>query len=136
MYFAGNVLETCDEYTTTIVCRQKIGNNRKGSGKAGIRVGFLCTRTVDLSGFSPGWSVNAYLQGGIATGTAAWPTLPLGAGLAIFSFNVGWAHDTTQWNLTGAGMVMMVPEAETWTMMLAGLGLVGSMANARHHSSQ
>ena len=87
--------------------------------------------SADFSGFFAEWNFSALLQGGTATGTAAWLTLPLGGGPATFNFDVHWTHDTTTWNLLGTGMVMMVPEAETWAMMVAGLGLVGATVGRR-----
>lgn len=87
--------------------------------------------SADFSGFFIEWMGQAYLQGGTATGTAEWLTLPLEGGPATFSFEVGWTYDTTYWNLAGTGMVVMVPEAETWAMMLAGLGLIGAAARRR-----
>lgn len=90
--------------------------------------------STDFSGFFVEWLGSISLQGGTATGTAAWLMLPLGSGPATFNFDVHWNHDTTTWNLVGTGTVMMVPEAETWAMMLAGLGLVGLMSAARRRA--
>jgi hypothetical protein len=84
--------------------------------------------SADFSGFFIEWMGQIYLQGGAAAGTAEWLTLPLEGGPATFSFDVGWTYDTTQWNLAGTGTVMMVPEPETYAMLLAGLGLVGAAA--------
>lgn len=84
--------------------------------------------SADFSGFFIEWMGQVDSQGGTAAGTAEWLTLPLEGGPATFSFSLGWNHETTRWSLAGTGVVMMVPEPETYAMLLAGLGLVGAAA--------
>lgn len=93
--------------------------------------------SADFSGFFVDFNGNKILQGGTATGTGNWikiPTVEGGAGL--FDFELSWSAYNTQgpfqgmtghWTLTGTA-VTAVPEADTYAMLLAGLGLVGMAA--------
>lgn len=90
-----------------------------------------------FSGFFVDFNGNKILQGGTATGTGNWikiPTVEGGAGL--FDFELSWSAYNSQgpfqgmtghWTLTGTA-VTAVPEADTYAMLLAGLGLVGMAA--------
>lgn len=90
--------------------------------------------TADFSGFFTEWNGNVFRQGGYATGTGNWIVQPTPeAGSGLYSFTLQWSayHDfgpfqgfTSDWVLTGTA-VAVVPEPETYTMLLAGLGLVG-----------
>ncbi|ODU02198.1 MAG: hypothetical protein BGO62_03575 [Thiobacillus sp. 65-1402] len=84
--------------------------------------------TADLSAWTAFWNGNNFGQGGIATGTVD----------ALGNYNIGWsatvvggAFDgmTGVWTMTGT--VAAVPEASTYGMMLAGLGLVGFAVRRR-----
>lgn len=90
--------------------------------------------SADFSGFFIEWNGSVTLQGGTATGTAEWLTLPLEGGPATFGFDVGWTHDTTHWNLAGTGTVMLVPEPETYAQMLAALALMAPLLRRRRVS--
>lgn len=87
--------------------------------------------SADFSGFFIEWNGSISLQGGTATGTAEWLTLPLGGGPATFGFDMGWTHDTTHWNLAGTGTVMLVPEPETYAQMLAAVALMAPLLRRR-----
>lgn len=85
--------------------------------------------SADLSGLFVEWMNTYSLQGGNATGTAEWIALLLEGGPATFSFRLGWTSAAgTPWSLGGTAVVMMVPEPETWAMLLAGLALVRAAA--------
>lgn len=96
--------------------------------------------SADLSGFFTEWNGNYIWQGGQATGTGEWIALPLpGGGSGVYNFSLQWSvyHNagpfqgfTSDWVLTGTA-VAVVPEPETYAMMLAGLGLVAGMARRR-----
>jgi hypothetical protein len=84
--------------------------------------------TVDLSAWTANWNGNNFGQGGIATGTVD------AAGnysIAWSSTVVGGSFDGQTGNWTMTGQVAAVPEASTYGMMLAGLGLVGGMVARR-----
>lgn len=84
--------------------------------------------TADLSAWTANWNGNNFGQGGIATGTVdnagnysiSWTSTVIGG-----SFN----GQTGSWTMTGT--VAAVPEASTYGMMVAGLGLVGGMVARR-----
>jgi hypothetical protein len=96
--------------------------------------------SADFSGFFSVWNGNYIWQGGQATGTGSWViTPPPGATSGIYDFTLQWSvvHEfgpfqgfTSEWVLTGTA-VAVVPEAETWALMLAGLSLVGVAARRR-----
>lgn len=96
--------------------------------------------TADFSGFFTEWNGNVFRQGGQATGTGSWivPPTPEGSS-GLYSFTLQWSayHDvgpfqgfTSDWVLTGTA-VAVVPEPETYAMLLAGLGLIGLAAQRR-----
>lgn len=83
--------------------------------------------TVDLSGWTAYWNGTNFNQGAIATGTVD----------AMGNYSISWASTvsggpfdgmTGNWTMTG---VAAVPEASTYGMMLAGLGLVGFAVRRR-----
>lgn len=83
--------------------------------------------TVDLSAWTANWNGNNFGQGGIATGTVD----------AAGNYSISWSStvvggsfdgQTGSWTMTG---VAAVPEASTYGMMLAGLGLVGFAVRRR-----
>jgi hypothetical protein len=96
--------------------------------------------TADFSGFFVDFQGNRILQGGTATGWGSWIAIPVvEGGEGLFSFELSWsslvlegpfAGMTGHWMLTGTA-VTAVPEAETYALMLAGLGLVGVAARRR-----
>lgn len=96
--------------------------------------------TADFSGFFTEWNGNHILQGGTATGTGSWIVIPtVEGGQGVFDFTLSWSAYNAQgpfegltgnWTLTGTA-VTAVPEAETYALMLAGLGLVGFAARRR-----
>lgn len=100
--------------------------------------------TADFSGFFTEWNGNRFWQGGQATGTGEWiiqPTVEAGSG--IYNFTLHWSLVnpagpfqglTSDWVLTGTA-VAVVPEPETYALMLAGLGLVGCAARRCRDSS-
>lgn len=100
--------------------------------------------TADFSGFFTEWNGNIFRQGGQASGTGTWivePTPESTSGLYNFSLQWSAYHDfgpfqgfTSDWVLTGTA-VAVVPEPETWAMLLAGLGLVAAAAR-RNASSR
>lgn len=89
------------------------------------------TITVDLSAWTASWNGTNFNQGNtMATGT--WNAM-------TGAYNIGWSStvvggsfngQTGNWTLQGTA-VAAVPEAETYAMMLAGLGLVGTMVARR-----
>ena len=84
--------------------------------------------TADLSAWTAYWNGTNFGQGGIATGTVD----ALGNYSVTWSSTVvGGAFDgmTGVWTMTGT--VAAVPEASTYGMMLAGLGLVGFAVRRR-----
>lgn len=99
--------------------------------------------TADFSGFFTEWNGNRFWQGGQATGTGEWiiqPTVEAGSGM--YNFTLHWSlvnSDgpfqglTSDWVLTGTA-VAVVPEPETYALMLAGLGLVGCAVRQRRDS--
>lgn len=99
--------------------------------------------TADFSGFFTEWNGNRFWQGGQATGTGDWiiqPTPEGGSG--IYNFTLHWSllnadgpfqGFTSDWVLTGTA-VAVVPEPETYALMLAGLGLVGGAVRRRRNS--
>lgn len=99
--------------------------------------------SADFSGFFVDFNGNQFLQGGTATGTANWIAYPTAEGHGgIFDFTLSWSAYNAQgpfegltghWTLTGTA-VMAVPEAESWALMLAGLGLVGAVTRRRHRN--
>ena len=96
--------------------------------------------SADLSGFMSEWNGNYMWNGGQATGTRNWIIVPPpGAGTGLYNFSLQWsvAHDsgpfqgfTSDWVLSGTA-VAVVPEPETYVLMLAGLGLVAGIARRR-----
>lgn len=58
---------------------------------------------------------------------------PQGTGAAL-GFEVGWTHDTMQWNFAGTRMVMMLPEPETYAQMLTALALMAPLLRRRRVS--
>lgn len=99
--------------------------------------------SADLSGFFTEWNGNIIWQGGQATGTGSWAIVPPPeAGTGLYNFSLQWSvyHDagpfqgfTSDWVLTGTA-VAVVPEPETYAMMLAGLGLLAGAALRRRAS--
>lgn len=84
--------------------------------------------TADLSAWTAYWNGNNFGQGGIATGTVD------NAGNYSISWSStvhGGAFDGQTGNWTMTGTVAAVPEASTYGMMLAGLGLVGFAVRRR-----
>jgi hypothetical protein len=94
------------------------------------------TITLDLGSFYANWSGTNFLQApngtGMATGTYTATSATTG------NFDVSWASlittapfagQTGNWHIVGT--VATVPEASTYGMMLAGLGLVGGMVSRR-----
>ena len=84
--------------------------------------------TADLSAWTAYWNGTNFGQGGIATGTVD----------ALGNYNITWSStvsggafdgQTGVWTMTGT--VAAVPEASTYGMMLAGLGLVGFAVRRR-----
>ena len=100
--------------------------------------------TADFSGFFTEWNGNRFRQGGLATGTGNWIIEPLPwTGTALYNFTLEWSafHDagpfqgmTSDWVLTGTA-VAVVPEPETYAMLLAGLGLIGAAARRKAPAS-
>lgn len=100
--------------------------------------------TADFSGFFTEWNGNRFWQGGHATGTAEWVTQPtVEASSGTYNFTLQWSlvNDngpfqgfTSDWVLTGTA-VAVVPEPETYALMLAGLGLVGGAVRRRRNSA-
>ena len=87
------------------------------------------TITVDLSSWTAWWGGTNFNQGSsVAMGT--WDSVTGAYDIAWSSTVVGGPFDgqTGNWTLQG---VAAVPEASTYGMMLAGLGLVGGMAARR-----
>jgi hypothetical protein len=103
--------------------------------------------TADFSGFFSEWNGNYFWQGGQATGTGEWIDGPTAGGAygRRYSFTLHWSLVnaegpfqglTSDWVLTGtAYSPVAVPEAETYALMLAGLGLVGGAVRRRRHSA-
>lgn len=86
--------------------------------------------TVDLSNWTAHWNGTNFNQGASSV-TGTWNS---GTG----AFNIAWAStvvggpfngQTGNWTLQGTAAA--VPEAETYAMMLAGLGLIGTMVGRR-----
>ena len=84
--------------------------------------------TADLSAWTAYWNGTNFGQGAVATGTVD----------ALGNYSIGWSKtveggafngQTGVWTMTGT--VAAVPEASTYGMMLAGLGLVGGMVARR-----
>jgi hypothetical protein len=96
--------------------------------------------SADFSGFFVDFNGNKILQGGTATGTGNWIVIPtVEGGQGVFDFALSWSAYNAQgpflgltgnWTLTGTA-VTAVPEANTYALMLAGLGLVGFAARRR-----
>ncbi len=85
--------------------------------------------TADLSAWTAFWNNNNFGQGGIATGT--WDSVTGVYNIGWSATVVGGAFDgmTGVWTMTG--VAVPVPEASTYGMMLAGLGLVGFAVRRR-----
>lgn len=84
--------------------------------------------TADLSAWTAYWNGTNFGQGAIATGTVD----ALGNySIAWSSTVVGGSFDGMTGNWTMTGTVAAVPEASTYGMMLAGLGLVGFAVRRR-----
>ncbi|MHB1351797.1 MAG: PEP-CTERM sorting domain-containing protein [Thiobacillus sp.] len=90
------------------------------------------TITVDLSSWTAYWNGTNFNQGS-ATATGTWDS-------ATGAFDVAWSStvvggpfngQTGNWSLQGVAAVAAVPEASTYGMMLAGLGLVGVAVRRR-----
>ena len=89
------------------------------------------TITVDLSAWTAHWNGTNFNQGtSAATGT--WDSVTGAYNIAWTSTVVGGPFNTQvgAWSLQG-NAVAAVPEASTYGMMLAGLGLVGGMVARR-----
>lgn len=96
--------------------------------------------SADFSGFFVEFNRNKMLQGGTATGTGSWIDIPtVEGGEGQFSFELNWSAlveegpflgMTGHWVLVGTA-VTAVPEAKTYALMLAGLGLVGMAVRRR-----
>jgi hypothetical protein len=106
----------------------QVGTQTGGPVPTGTIVGN--TMTLDLSSWFMNWKVD-FDMGGAAIGTATY------LGGNDYSYDISWSHtvvggsfegSTGYWTLQG---VASVPEAETYAMMLVGLGLVGLMARRR-----
>lgn len=89
------------------------------------------TITIDLSAWTAHWNGTNFNQGS-STVTGTWDAV-------TGAYDVSWAStvvggpfngQTGNWTLQGTA-VAAVPEAETYAMMLAGLGLVGTMVARR-----
>lgn len=85
--------------------------------------------TADLSAWTAYWNGTNFGQGGIATGT--WDSVTGEYSIGWSATVVGGSFDgmTGVWNMTG--VAVPVPEASTYGMMLAGLGLVGFAVRRR-----
>lgn len=114
--------------------------NDWGSGFSGTTDG--TTVTLNLGGFYANWNGTNFLQGTDSTGANGTSTAAVGTvtgwdgdsgnfDLEYHSYINGGAFDgqTGYWHL--AGTVAAVPEASTYGMMLAGLGLVGFAVRRR-----
>lgn len=86
--------------------------------------------TVDLSAWSAHWNGTNFGQGAIATGTVD----------ALGNYSISWTstvvggafnNQVGSWTMTGVVAAAPVPEASTYGMMLAGLGLVGFAVRRR-----
>ena len=86
--------------------------------------------TVDLSAWTANWNGNNFGQGGIATGTV---DMAGNYSISWTSTVIGGAFDgqTGAWTMNGVVTAAPIPEASTYGMMLAGLGLVGFAVRRR-----
>lgn len=88
------------------------------------------TMSADLSAWTANWNGNNFGQGAVATGTVD----------AMGNYSISWSKVveggpfggmTGNWTMTGTVAAAPVPEASTYGMMLAGLGLVGFAVRRR-----
>lgn len=119
------------------------GNPIQGSATA-------TTITLDLGSFYANWSGSNFLQAPSHAGPGASVANPIGVNdspLVVGTYNsvtgafdISWssyittapfANQTGYWHLTGIATTAPVPEASTYGMMLAGLGLVGFAVRRR-----
>jgi hypothetical protein len=100
--------------------------------------------TLNLGGFYANWSGTNFLQGtdsstnGGLTSAAATGTASGGNFDITWHSYIGTAPfngQTGNWHLTGTYTLAPVPEASTYGMMLAGLGLVGAVAARRRRKA-
>jgi hypothetical protein len=93
------------------------------------------TMTLDMSSWFANWNNSDFNMPGTATGTA---TL-IDAATSTYSYDIAWSGtvvggsfdgSTGYWTLQGTA-IAPVPEASTYGMMLAGLGLVGFAVRRR-----
>jgi hypothetical protein len=103
------------------------------------------TLTLDLSGFTGEWN-DVSFNGAPDSGTLMTSASLIGNG--VYFYTADWTHLVTasdgvpalyygtifDLHLEGVATLAPVPEAETYAMMLAGLGLVGFMAHRRRKS--
>lgn len=88
------------------------------------------TISFDLSAFSANWNGNNFNQGHSAvTGNYDSGTGAFNGSWSLVNTEGPFQGFTSTWTVTGVATA--VPEASTYTMMLVGLGLVGSMAVRR-----
>lgn len=93
--------------------------------------------TLDLGSWYVNWSGSNFLQAPV--GSTVVGSYDSGTG----AFNLSWSSlittqpfpgQTGYWNVSGIATAAPVPEASTYAMMLAGLGLVGTMVGRRRKS--
>lgn len=90
------------------------------------------TIAFDASAFSASWNGNDFNQGSSAvTGNYDSTTGVFSATWSLMNSNNAFAGMTSTWTVNGVAAA--VPEASTYAMMLAGLGLVGGMTVRRRH---
>lgn len=86
--------------------------------------------SVDLSAFSASWNGNNFNQGNSTVlGTYDSASGAFNATWSMVNAEGPFQGFTSTWSV--AGVATAVPEASTYTMMLVGVGLVGSMAVRR-----
>lgn len=108
------------------------------------------TITLDMGSFYANWSGSNFLQAPSHAAPGATVANPMGItddplvtgtyDSATGAFTISWssyittapfANQTGYWNLTGIATTAPIPEASTYGMMLAGLGLVGFAVRRR-----
>ncbi|MHB1084287.1 MAG: PEP-CTERM sorting domain-containing protein [Thiobacillus sp.] len=106
--------------------------------------------TLDLGSFYANWSGSNFLQAPSHAGPGASTSTPIGVNDSPLvtgtydsgtgAFDISWAsyittapfaNQTGYWHLSGVATTVPVPEASTYGMMLAGLGLVGFAVRRR-----
>lgn len=126
--------------TFTAASAAGAANSTSGNPLMGTADDVAGTISIDLGSFYASWNGNNFLQ---APGDVNGPLNPVVTGTydaGTGAFALSWSSyittapfdtQTGYWDITGTVTTAPIPEASTYGMMLAGLGLVGGMVARR-----